>query len=632
MCFSIKSTTLLFVLAHVSWAVAVPMELQKLYDQQAFVNLNFEQRKQTIDSLYENIEQLDETQQLQFLFLASQTLKHQTTQQVVNIINQGLALADKLKDNSKSLYFAMLKLRLSPQARDITYHQQVAELKARTDQLPDGIEKAMAYISYARINDELEKRFEQLSALHQGIDVIEAIRFDVNDHKADMLLGELYNDLGSYYSDVEQYKKSAIYFNMALKFFTESNYQSKVGIVKFNLALLAYEERHFDVAVANFTEGIALKEQLKERYGLALSHMYLGLIKNEIKQPQQAIAHLNVSIPLLLELNKKYRLAFAYLYLSQSHHALSQFRQADEAILQSLAYAETHLPEIQRSRVFKTALEILSHEGHDEKKQQITAALVAMQASVYQSVKRDLNARVEAEVKLGEQQHQVKLLAQKTEIQRVANTLQKKWIVGLILLVVGLVYSIYRQIKVNQEKTVLANTDHLTGIYNRRFFYQSLEKIYAQKYALNNQQYLFLFDIDYFKSINDQFGHSTGDWVLVEMCRLINRITQPCCGQFARVGGEEFALVCRFEDLNAALGFANKIRKHVANHQWKKNTSWLDVNITISVGVTKLNDSLTAEELVNRADQALYRAKRNGRNRVEISQILPGSTKHLSLI
>ncbi len=156
--------------------------------------------------------------------------------------------------------------------------------------------------------------------------------------------------------------------------------------------------------------------------------------------------------------------------------------------------------------------------------------------------------------------------------------------------------------------------DGLTGAHNKRFFIEFLEREIARCARYRRPLSLLMFDIDHFKQINDTHGHLTGDYVLKEMCRrLLARIRKE--ELLARYGGEEFAAVLPETDHHGALHFGDQIRQIVGNEPFEYEGDRFQV--TISVGVHTLNgESMDALSFIRCADENLYRAKRQGRNRV----------------
>ncbi|WP_169568623.1 PleD family two-component system response regulator [Sneathiella limimaris] len=161
----------------------------------------------------------------------------------------------------------------------------------------------------------------------------------------------------------------------------------------------------------------------------------------------------------------------------------------------------------------------------------------------------------------------------------------------------------------------LAVTDSLTGLYNRRYMTNHLETLQGSAQADYKPVSLLILDIDYFKKVNDTHGHDVGDEVLKQfagrMIKSVRGIDLAC-----RYGGEEFVVVMPDTDLAVALGVAERLRKEVGDSPFHIPGVNLTLDITCSIGVAMANQEETTESLIKRADEALYQAKRDGRNRV----------------
>ena len=177
----------------------------------------------------------------------------------------------------------------------------------------------------------------------------------------------------------------------------------------------------------------------------------------------------------------------------------------------------------------------------------------------------------------------------------------------------------------------LSILDGLTGVHNKRFFDEVLEREVARSQRHGGSLALVMFDIDHFKNVNDTYGHLAGDTILVQVCRRMrSRIRRE--DVLARVGGEEFACLLTETSLTGALGFAEDLRSLVEKEAFTSDGQ--PISITISLGVASfepapagkavipedtrstapsLKDAL---DLVRRADARLYHAKNQGRNRV----------------
>ncbi|MGB5947950.1 MAG: PleD family two-component system response regulator [Parvibaculum sp.] len=166
-----------------------------------------------------------------------------------------------------------------------------------------------------------------------------------------------------------------------------------------------------------------------------------------------------------------------------------------------------------------------------------------------------------------------------------------------------------------QKGLELAVTDSLTGLYNRRYMEGHLATLVEEGAHSGKPVSLLIFDIDYFKAVNDTHGHPAGDAVLKEFAQ---RIEQNVRGVdlACRLGGEEFVVVMPDTDLSYALMVAERLRQKVAEVPFRIEPMET-LNITVSIGIAvTVGPGDTSNALLERADAALYRAKRDGRNRV----------------
>ena len=168
---------------------------------------------------------------------------------------------------------------------------------------------------------------------------------------------------------------------------------------------------------------------------------------------------------------------------------------------------------------------------------------------------------------------------------------------------------------------VLATQDALTGVHNRRYFFEIAEREWQRSKRYSEDSALLLIDADNFKSINDLHGHMCGDKLLVAIARAV-RATLRTSDLMARFGGEELVILLPHTDPLGALDVAERIRERVAGGRldWHGEK----VGITVSVGVASYGgDDRTLDALVHDADLALYAAKKAGRNCVRAAPIRP---------
>ena len=166
-------------------------------------------------------------------------------------------------------------------------------------------------------------------------------------------------------------------------------------------------------------------------------------------------------------------------------------------------------------------------------------------------------------------------------------------------------------IKLNQKLSRLANTDALTQVYNRTRFDQLFQEHVEVARRRSTALGFLLIDLDDFKKVNDRYGHQTGDKVLKYAASCITKVIGEN-GMVARWGGEEFAVLLPYFELDKAMAMAEHLRQTLANTPFDMQ----HIHITTSIGVAQLRDDETGDELLSRADEALYSAKGKGRNQV----------------
>ena len=185
------------------------------------------------------------------------------------------------------------------------------------------------------------------------------------------------------------------------------------------------------------------------------------------------------------------------------------------------------------------------------------------------------------------------------------------------------------EIRVAQDRMAhMAARDNLTCLYNRRYFFEALEREMARVNRYKKDLALCMIDLDHFKRINDAHGHPAGDTVLSEVGKLLLRWAResdlPC-----RYGGEEFAVLLPETTAEGGRVACERLRRMVAEHPFEHEN--LRLNVTISIGITHYVQTTdeTISHIIKKADEALYRAKREGRNRVCVclKTIPPGDEK-----
>lgn len=168
----------------------------------------------------------------------------------------------------------------------------------------------------------------------------------------------------------------------------------------------------------------------------------------------------------------------------------------------------------------------------------------------------------------------------------------------------------------NDRLQQLASLDFLTGITNRRYFYENAERVLQRSRQEKSTVSVIMFDLDHFKKINDEYGHETGDVVLRSVTKPVTKTLRPL-DLFSRTGGEEFLILLPSVHLEEAAIIAERIRLAVAGIDVTVGDS--TINVAVSLGVAQWDGKESLQRLVSRVDQAMYDAKNAGRNCVRVA-------------
>jgi diguanylate cyclase len=229
----------------------------------------------------------------------------------------------------------------------------------------------------------------------------------------------------------------------------------------------------------------------------------------------------------------------------------------------------------------------------------------------YQIVQEE-NAQKSQQISLLNRKNALLQLQQQVDQQSAQNS--RLYMLLFALLAASIGYWAFKTKRMQMSVKRMAETDALTGVCNRHHFTLLAQKTLAKSAAVGEPVALIMFDLDRFKSVNDSYGHSTGDWVLEQVA--------AACGHFCRridhlgrIGGEEFAIMLQGSDLKAATRVAEDCRVRISRID--SSETGYTFPITASFGVSSTDDSAyDLDKLLSHADQMLYRAKREGRNRV----------------
>jgi len=186
------------------------------------------------------------------------------------------------------------------------------------------------------------------------------------------------------------------------------------------------------------------------------------------------------------------------------------------------------------------------------------------------------------------------------------------WNVGEKTFYSGIVRDITKRKRLESELQTRADTDTLTQVFNRIKYDEIVKREIERARRYNHPLSLIMFDIDHFKIVNDTYGHAVGDYVLQALTQIV-KLNLRETDYLVRWGGEEFVIIAPDTDIERAEILAERVRKSAEEYKFERAGT-----VTVSFGVTQFTKNDTEDTLIRRTDDALYSAKRMGRNRVEV--------------
>ncbi len=445
-----------------------------------------------------------------------------------------------------------------------------------------GNELKMAYLnlqmsrSYSYIYDD-EKAVQLAS---------EAVNyFHKNDYYYDELLAQ--NTLADIYIPMKEYDKALAAYQKALELFKHTDTESLIYIVYIGLARTYFiknendKARHyFDLYQKYAPESIAnssIIDNLVFSAKIAFADNDILFTEDKMKEAEAILDGLDSQALLSLRINilnfkadiavYKENFESAYLLQKKAHKLFSSFQNSEREELRS-----------KYKVIFDTDQALLKNQLLEREKE---LSKVALESSEKQK------------------------------------KLQTSLIIAISLLAFGLLFFIYKQHRNSENLYKLVNTDTLTELANRRYTFKYAERMLLQ--ATKNKQHfsIIVFDIDHFKHINDNYGHSGGDVALKDIASIANEYVRNN-DVLGRIGGEEFLVILPNTSVQQAYDVAERIRLAIEIKDFTIDNT--KVNISASFGISQLTKNQpNFNQILHAADMALYQAKNSGRNKVSLA-------------
>ncbi|MCE9788320.1 tetratricopeptide repeat-containing diguanylate cyclase [Shewanella chilikensis] len=410
------------------------------------------------------------------------------------------------------------------------------------------------------------------------------------------------------------------YYRQLEQAYRQAGHEEQAYIVNGEMAIALEELGDFEAAVTKFQQSYDyLKRQgmTIEAAGVSVNMAGSLLKLDRIEDAKQALERAK---PFVTEQQGGFY-SFMQLY---SADVLLRQGLAEQAMV-PLAKAEQSFRDISNDRglaeLYLLKSEVLAAQGLWQESTNVLKSYISLHSELDNKLQSyrttEMRTRFNADRMAKENQRLLeseRLKEQEVQILQQNRLLQLAVLILASIIIFIMAILAYKQTGKSRQFQKIAHTDHLTQLANRRYTYQRGEALFNQAKHSGIPMSVILFDADNFKDINDQFGHDGGDKVLQHLASVSQTLIREQ-DLLGRIGGEEFLLLLPETSQEECLKIAERLRQTLAESSPEALAG--ESRVTISAGVATLNTELQFSELLKLADNALYRAKNKGRNRVE---------------
>lgn len=539
---------------------------------------------------------------------------------------EALAISEKwLARTSELQNDQLFKIRLckanaySKKDESTAAEQEYKELLALARTGKSAEQEAMISLDYGKFLSFQGNYAEALRLLHKAENTFGELK---NDNKTRITL----NSIAILYGRIGEDKKSLEYFQEVLKQNRQLGKRRNEAVVLYNMGRRYEDLKDYDAALQSYQASLKIHRELKNTASEATVEKSLGGLYNIKKQPEKAVPYLLKSLNVFekkglvksqaqvhLELATAYRNLKKYPLAARSLKKTEKMFGSKASLTQKIDLTEQQALLYRDQGSWKEAyIKMAEFKQYSEEQIQKQKA----EQLLRQQMKFEVNKKGNENLIL-KRENQLK--EQKLRDSNRIRTLQVA-VMALVAVLCSLI-SIFlvRQVRIARRMRTLAHTDELTKIANRRHVITYGEELLKQCRELNLPFSVLLLDIDYFKKINDTFGHSIGDVVLTKTAEICASALRKgdCIGRF---GGEEFLIILPASSPQQAAEVAERICTRLALATMSDIHSKL--RVTLSIGAASdITASASLEDLVAKADEALYHVKNHGRNGIKVISV-----------
>ncbi len=431
------------------------------------------------------------------------------------------------------------------------------------------------------------------------------------------------NAIANLYSDpaVGEFDKAIEYYEQLMKGDQASGSKSAVATTLFNIASAYEEKSEFDAALRDFRRALEIDTLIADRDAIAEEERAIGRILTRQEKPQEALPYIDRAMHYFVETKDDDGVARTRLTRGI---ALSKLGRLDDS-LRDLELARTHFESEGNLRflawIQQARADVFVARNDWKSAYQATNALRDAERKLDERVREARSSRLRVQFDAARKDEMNRALmienaqrgAALDTAERMRALQRQVILLGAALLLLMAAIGLQQVYKIRRMRR-LAMTDELTNLSNRRHILTFLDKQLESAVAAAGPLSVIAFDIDHFKRINDRCGHDGGDRALIAIAD-VARCNLRVGDRLGRTGGEEFLVVLPATRLDAAAAVAERLRQAIERMALERSDD--STRITSSFGVSEhaIGDD-GVEVLLKRADDALYRAKHEGRNRV----------------
>lgn len=433
------------------------------------------------------------------------------------------------------------------------------------------------------------------------------------------------NSLANLYADpaLADYKEAVAMYQQTLAYHRQRQNRQDEATALYNLGSTYESMGELEQALNYLQQALEVEEQRGQPEDIAFNQRAIARVLTKAGKANEAIKLLNEAILFYQKSGNIEHLAYCRLSRAVSYMALKQWPEAEQDLMLAADYFRQNPNARFEARLYKEYASLAAAQQQWQKAFLLQQQQLERDSYLQQQLLDNRTSALKTQLQTEKIQSEKELLAQKNQQQQQqlqdAETLRLWQVIALVfavLLIVTLLVLMQKQKKLSAQLRDLALLDELTRLPNRRHTVAMAEQLWQQSSQTGQPLAVLALDIDFFKKVNDSFGHQAGDLVLKKVGHCLRTGLRPQ-DKVGRVGGEEFLLLLPNTSSSQATEIAQRLCQQVAELNFDELAPAQQVTVSIGIAGRAAHNDLLA--LWHQADTALYQAKQQGRNRAVLA-------------